>query len=233
MSGSLIAGRLSHAAFYNILGAVMTEEKASGLLTAKLRAVGVARRFGKDKLLFAAGDPAQGFYAVQSGEVRVYRMDEHGREVEVARLGPGEFLAEAVVFASGEFPVFAQAVRESTVLYFAKEDVWRRIESDPGLAKEFIGLLARKCLALNRRIESLGLLTVKQRLAQYLLSQCSGRGQCLVTLPMKKGELARLLGTINETLSRTLKQLREEGTIEVKGGRIMIKDCPALRSELK
>jgi len=212
----------------------MNEEKATGIrLTERLKAWGAARRLAKDELLFAAGDPAKGFYAVQSGEVRVYRMDGDGREVEVARLGPGEFLAEAAAFASDEYPSFAQATRDSTVLYFAKEDIWRRIESDPSLAKEFIALMAGKCLALNRRIESLGFLTVKQRLAQYLLTQCSGRGQCLVNLPMKKGELARLLGTVNETLSRSLKQLRQEGTIEVKGSRIKIKNCPALRSELK
>jgi len=211
----------------------MNEENTSGLLATRLRAAGAPRRFGKDELLFAAGDPAHGFYLLQSGEVRVYQMDEAGREIEIARIGPGEFLAEAVVIAGDVFPTFAQAVKESTALYYSKEDVWRRVGSDPELAKEFMRLLARKCLALSRRIESLGLLTVKQRLAQYLLSQCSGRGRCQVMLPMKKGELARLLGTINETLSRTLKQLRDEGTIEVKGRRIMIKDCPALRAELK
>lgn len=211
----------------------MDEKKPPDLLTAKLRAVGTLRRVGRDELLFAEGDRVNGFYIIQSGEVRVFKMDEQGREVEVARLGPGETLAEAVAFAADEFPLFAQAVRDSAVLFFDKDAVLRRIDADPDLAKSFITLLARKCLILNKRIESLGLLTVKQRLSQYLLSQCSGRGQCLVTLSMSKGELAKVLGTVNETLSRTLKQLREEGTIEVKGDRILIKDCPALRADLK
>jgi CRP/FNR family transcriptional regulator, dissimilatory nitrate respiration regulator len=211
----------------------MDNDKLSNPIAAKLRALGVLRRFGRDELLFAAGDPANGFYIIQSGQVRVFKMDDEGREVEVARLGPGETLAEAAAFAAKEFPLFAQAVRDSTVLFFDKDSVLRRIEADPSLAGLFISLLAKKCLTLNRRIESLGLLTVKQRLAQYLLSQCSGRGQCLVDLTMTKGELAKMLGTVNETLSRTLKQMREEGWIEVKGGRIMIKDCPALRSELR
>ena len=211
----------------------MDHEKFSTPLAAKLRALGVLRRIGRDELLFAAGDPANGFYIIQSGQVRVFKMDDEGREVEVARLGPGETLAEAAAFAAKEFPLFAQAVRDSTVLFFDKDSVLRRIEADPSLAGLFITLLAKKCLTLNRRIESLGLLSVKQRLAQYLLSQCSGRGRCLVNLSMTKGDLAKLLGTVNETLSRTLKQMREEGTIEVKGGKIMIKDCPALRSELR
>lgn len=202
-------------------------------LAVKLKTVGVLRRFHRDELLFAAGDPAAGFFLIQTGQVRLYKMDDEGREVEVARPGPGELVGEAAAFAAKEYPLFAQAVRDSTALFFDKHSVLRRIEADPCLAGLFISLLAKKCLTLNSRIESLGLLTVKQRLAQYLLSQCSGRGRCLVELSMTKGELAKLLGTVNETLSRTLKQMREEGTIEVKGGRIVIKNCPALRSELR
>jgi len=224
---------LSRHVIYFILKLSMEERKTPGLLTAKFRALGTLRRVGRDELLFAAGDRVNGFYIIQSGEVRVFKMDEQGREVEVARLGPGETLAEAAAFAADEFPLFAQAVRDSAVLFFDKDTVLRKVEADPELAKSFITLLARKCLTLNKRIESLGLLTVKQRLSQYLLSQCSGRGQCLITLPMSKGELAKVLGTVNETLSRTLKQLREEGTIEVKGDRILIKNCPALRAGLK
>lgn len=211
----------------------MAGDSISSSLIAKLRPLGVVRRFGRGQFLFAAGDPAEGFYVLQSGEVRVTNLDERGREVEVARLGPGEILGEAAALAAKEFPLHTQAVRESTTLFLSKAVVLRAMESDPKLAREFVVLLARKCLALNRRLESLGLLTVKQRLAQYLLSQCSGSGRCQVTLPMTKGDLARRLGTINETLSRTLKQMKDEGTIEVKGTRILIKDCPALRAELK
>jgi CRP-like cAMP-binding protein len=211
----------------------MPAEQSATPLTTRLRAQGVVRRFKGGELLFAAGDPVDGFHVVQSGEVRVYKMDPGGREVDVARLGAGEVLAEAVVFGASEFPLFAQAVRETSTLFFPKADVLRRLAADPALAREFITLLARKCLLLNQRIESLGLLTVKQRLVQYLLSRCSGEGRCVVTLPMKKGELARLLGTVNETLSRSLKQMRDEGTIEVRGRRILIKNCPGLRSALR
>ncbi len=211
----------------------MPEEKALPSLLSKLRPLGVSRRFGRGELLFSEGDPAEGFYVLEAGEVRVYKMDENGREIEVARLRPGDSLGEAVAFTSGRFPSHAQALSDSRALFVTRSAVFHRIDSDPGLAKDLVVLLSGKCLALNRRIESLGLLTVRQRLAQYLLSQCSGRGLCRVDLAMKKGDLASLLGTVNETLSRTLRQMKEEGTIEVKGRRITIKDCPALRAELK
>jgi CRP-like cAMP-binding protein len=214
-------------------GEEMAVERALPSLLPRLRPLGVSRRFARGELLFSEGDPAEGFYVLEAGEVRVYNMDATGREVEVARLEPGETLGEAVAFSGGRFPSYAQAVRESRALYLSASAVFRRIEADPGLAKDLVGLLSRKCLTLSRRVESLGLLTVKQRLAQYLLSQCSGQGRCRVDLAMKKGDLARLLGTVNETLSRTLRQMREAGILEVKGRRILIKNCPALRAELR
>ena len=182
--------------------------------------------------MFSAQDEADGFYYVERGDIRVYKMDEQGREMEVVRLGPGGFLGEAIVFVSPSFPVYAQAMAHSDALFFDKKKVIRKMEADPRIAKFFVDLLARKCVVLSDRIESLGLRTVRQRLIRYLLSRCSGEKKCVVELRTKKGELAKTLGTISETLSRNLKQMQEEGLIQVEGNRISIKNCPALREEI-
>ena len=197
-----------------------------------LRKLGHLRPFQKGEMLFNAQDEANGFYHVEKGEVRVYKMDEQGREVEVVRLGPGDLLGEAIVFVSSVYPVFAQAVMNSDVLFFDKRKINQAMVKNPSIAKYFVNLLARKCVVLSNRIESLGLRTVRQRLIQYLLSQCSGEQKCTVRLKVKKGELAKILGTISETLSRNLKQMQKEGLIEVEGNNISIKDCPAMRSEI-
>lgn len=143
-----------------------------------MKSFGKRRRYRKADYLFNAQDKADGFYYVESGEIRVFKMDEQGKEVEVARLDPGDFLGEAIVFVSPAFPFFAQAVKDSEVLFFDKETIFQKIEEDPTVAKFFLNLLARKCLTLSNRIESLGLRTVRQKLIQYLLSRCSGELKC-------------------------------------------------------
>lgn len=198
----------------------------------KLEELGRLKQFQQGEVLFYAEDKADGFYYVRSGEIRVFKMDEQGKEVELVRLGPGEFLGEAVVFASPLFPAFAQAIKDASVLFFEKSAVAKEMETNPEISRFFVNLLARKCVVLSAKIESLGLRTVRQRLIQYLLSNCSGDRKCRVDLKIKKAELAKILGTISETLSRNLKQMQEEGLIEVKRKSIFIKDCPALRSEL-
>ncbi len=197
-----------------------------------IKEIGRLKKYRKDELLFSAQQKADGLYYVQSGEIRVFKMDEQGREVEVVRLEPGDFLGEAILFVSSLFPFFAQAVKDSQVLFFDKNKIFKKIEEEPSIAKFFLNLLARKCIILNKRIETLGLQKVRQRLIQYLLLNCSGEKQCTVELKTKKVELAKILGTISETLSRNLKHIQDEGLIEVEGNKIHIKDCSKLRLEL-
>lgn len=197
-----------------------------------LLSIGQPFSFRKGEFIFSAEDKARGFYYVKCGEVRVFKMDAKGKEVEVVRIGPGGFLGEAVVFVSPVYPVYAQAVTDADTLYFAAEDVQRKIEDEASMARFLIDLLAQKCVTLNSRLEALELQTVRQRLAQYLLSRCSRERDCLVELETTKTELAKILGTIGETLSRNLKQMQEEGLIEVKGQNIVVRDCAKLRQEI-
>lgn len=201
-------------------------------IPSRLKNLGHPKTYQKDEMLFYSQDKAAGFYYVETGEIRVFKMDEQGKEIEVTRLESGDFLGEAILFVSSVFPFYAQAVKDSRVFFFEREKIFLAIDEDPKIAKFFLNLLAGKCLVLNKRVESLGLKTVRQRLIQYLLSQCTGKQKCKLELKVKKGELAKILGTISETLSRNLKQLQAEKLIEVHGNQIHIKNCPKLRSEL-
>jgi len=201
-------------------------------LLTDIKKLGRIQAFGKDDFLFNAGDSASGFYYVQSGEVRIFRMDDQGKEVEVVRLNPGEFFGEAVVFVSDKFPAFAQAVKDTETLFFSKKTIFQHIDKDPTIARFFISLLAKKCIILNKRIETLELRTVRQRLAQFFLSQSQGQQSDVIVLNMKKVELARFIGTISETLSRNLKHMQEDNLIEVHGRTIRVKDSAKLKQEL-
>jgi CRP-like cAMP-binding protein len=194
--------------------------------------LGLKKTYRADNFLFHADDEAKGLFYVRRGGVRVFRMDDNGREMEIARLGPGDFFGEAVAIAGGRFPAFARATEDTEVLYFDREEILQGIGQDPAAARFFLKLLAGKCLVLNERIASLGLLSVRQRLARYLLSFCGGSQSCLVELKTKKSDLARQLGIVSETLSRNLREMEDEGLIQVKGRQIRVTDCRRLREEL-
>jgi len=210
---------------------LMCASDSDKAVEALLRELGRVRRLDAGAVLFDAGDESREFFRVESGEMRVFRMDAEGREIEIVRLGPGEFFGEAVAFAGAPYPAYAAAVGETSVLAFDRSRVLECIGAEPAAARFFVRLLAEKCLILNERIEALGLKTVRQRLAHFLIARCPGHAACLVDLEIRKVDLAKLLGTVPETLSRTFKRMEDDGLIRVDGPRIHILDCPALHSE--
>ncbi len=202
------------------------------IMDKEILALGIEKSFRADETIFEAGGEAGGFYYLLSGEVRIFKMDEAGMEVEIARVGPDGYIGEAIIFTQDAYPLFAQAVKESKTLYFPKDKVLRAIERSPKIALTFIKVLAEKCVTLNRRLETIGLKSIRQRLIHYLAGQCSRDGRCLIKLTTSKTDLARRLGTISETLSRNFKALEDEGLIEVKASDILIKNCAKIKAEI-
>jgi len=201
-------------------------------LPQSLERAGIRQNYSRRELLFHAGSKPDKVYFVKSGEVRIFDMDADGKELEVTRIKDGEFFGEALIFASDSVPFYAEAVKPSQVHVFPAQTIKNLINQEPEVSFFFLKLMAGKCLILNKRMRSLGLKTVQQRLIHHLLSRCGGNKGCRIDLAMNKGDLARLLGTVHETLSRSLRQLQEEELIQVKGKQIFIKDCLRLRQKL-
>jgi CRP/FNR family transcriptional regulator len=203
-------------------------------VAAKIRELGRQKVIPAGASLFRAGERADAFFRIEAGAVRVVKTDESGRELHIARLGPGDFLGEAFALTGLAYPFSAEAAEKTTVVRFEAGRIRKAISADPQTALFFVELLAGKCVLLSTRMESFGLKTVRQRFVQYLLRSCEGApaGRCVVGLTVKKSELAGQLGTVGETLSRTLQALARDGLIEVRGREIRVLNCPALRAEI-
>lgn len=197
----------------------------------KILSLGKVVHLEKSERLFLAGDPANAFYYIESGEIRAYRTDEHGAEIEVKRFGPGNFIAEVILFSGETFPVSTEASKKTRLLCFKKQSVISAIEKDSSLALLFLRILSQKCIVLNERLEAMSLQNVRTRLVSYLLRECPDKAPYQFELKMKKTEIAKQLGTISETLSRNLKQLQNEKLVQVQGKTITILDLPGLKAQ--
>jgi CRP/FNR family transcriptional regulator, dissimilatory nitrate respiration regulator len=191
-------------------------------------------RQSEGTLIFSQGDPAARFYLVLEGEVSIRKLGSSGEEVEVSKVGPGQWFAEVIAFADARYPAQATALRDCALLEYDKDRVDSLLRTNPEAARFFLGLLARKCLTLNERIEFLTLLPARSRIARYFLGLCPRAacpgGPCSFDLPRKKREIAAELGMAPETLSRGLKSLEEEGLLVVEASRVTVPRCPALRA---
>jgi CRP/FNR family transcriptional regulator, dissimilatory nitrate respiration regulator len=205
----------------------------SGLPAEQLREIAqicVSKRYTKGEAIFFEGDPGIGFYMVASGKVKIFKMSFDGKEQILHIFGPGEPFGEVPVFHGSPFPANAETLAESEVLFFPRTEFVGLITSNPSLALNMLAVLAMRLRRFATQIENLTLKEVPGRLASYLdyLMEEQQR-QDKVVLDIPKGQLASLLGTSSETLSRIFSKMTEEGLIRVEGKTIFILDSERLK----
>lgn len=176
--------------------------------------------YDEAEAIFHNNDKADGFYAVVQGEVEVFRSAPSGREQTLHILGPGELCGEVPVFHGGRYPASARARAASRALFIPSDDFYALSLERPQILMEMLAMLSLRLRRFAGLICDLSLKDVAARLAGYLLELpvVSGR----IKLDCPKNELASRLGTIPETLSRSLGRLRAAGAIEQKGEHLRI-----------
>jgi CRP/FNR family transcriptional regulator len=204
----------------------------SGLEKADLQAlarIAMVRNYKKAGMIMLEGEHATGFYVVASGKVKVFKLSPEGKEQILNIAAPGETFAEAAVFSGTDYPASASALSPATVLYFPKIGFERLIKKHPHLALNMLARMSILLRTLNRLVEELSLKEVSARVAKYLLDRAvqsgeAGTQRVEVHLEISKHQLAARLGTISETLSRTLTKLKTAGIIQVHRNSIVILD---------
>jgi CRP/FNR family transcriptional regulator len=200
----------------------------------KIRAIASLKQVRKKEILFGEGEEAKGFYAILSGKVKLYKISPEGKEQILHIVSAPDAFAEAALFLEGSYPAFAEALADSQLLFFPKRDFIQLIERNPQLSINMIVSLSHFLRRFASLIEELSLKEVSSRVAKYLIdlslkSAKEGKNPREVDLDLSKNQLASKLGTISETLSRTLTKMKAKGIIDVKKNRIVILNQGALR----
>ena len=174
----------------------------------------------RGQTIFEEGDEGSGFYVVLSGRVKIFKLSPDGKEQILHILTGGEPFGEVPVFAGEKFPAHAQAMEDSRVFFFPRPAFVDLVKKTPSLALNMLAVLSRRLRKFSSLIEDLSLKEVPGRLAAYLIYLAEGKkGKSEVILEISKNQLASLLGTIPETLSRILAKLTREGFIKPNGPR--------------
>jgi len=196
----------------------------------KIADIAVSKRYRKGETIFFEGDPGIGFYMVAQGKVKIFKTSFDGKEQILHIFGPGEPFGEVPVFHGNPFPANAETLSESDVFFFPRSEFVGLITSHPSLALNMLAVLALRLRRFATQVENLSLKEVPGRLAshlQYLMEEQQRQDKVVLDIP--KGQLANLLGTSSETLSRIFSKMSEEGLIRVEGKTIVILDAERLK----
>jgi len=196
----------------------------------ELAMIATEQEYQRGQEIFAEGDEATGLFIVSSGQVKISKISAEGKEQILHIFGPYEPFAEAAVFTGSSYPAYATALCPSRVVFIPRAGFLELLKANPELSMNLLATLSKRLKHFSRMIEDLSLKEVPGRLAAHLLlldAQQGGGGT--VRLPVAKSQLAGLLGTIPETLSRILQRMAAAGLIRVQGPEIELLDLERLR----
>ena len=196
----------------------------------EIEKIAVKKNFKKGDLIFSENDEGNGFYIVASGRVKIYKVSLEGKEQILHIFGQGEPFGEVPVFSGSVFPANAQVLEKCSLIFFPRKAFIQLLSENIPIVLNMLGVLSMRLRQFTVQIENLSLKEVPGRLAGYLLLLAKEQqSEDLIRLNISKGQLASLLGTIPETMSRIFSKMNDRGLIEVEGRSIKILDTNGMK----
>lgn len=195
----------------------------------------ITNTYPSGSMLFIEGQPANGVYILCQGSVKLYTCSQDGKVVILHIAKPGEILGLSAVVAGGDYEVSAEVIEPCQINYVRRKEFLDLIEKRSDVAMRAVEHLSQQYYDAYDQIRSFGLTnSVAGKLAALMLSWCrasgNGSGAVRLKLPFTHEEIAEMIGTSRETVTRLLKDFRQNELITLNGSDLLIHDPERLRS---
>ncbi|NIK13172.1 Crp/Fnr family transcriptional regulator [Alkalibacillus sp. S2W] len=167
-------------------------------------------------------DPVKELYFIKAGSVRIYSINEEGRQFTYSMLGPGSTYGKINTFSLGIENVYIETL-EPTHLCSISESAFNELsKKHPTLLNRVIELLSERLQEREEMMKYMALYDVRERLI-YLLQNLYNRyghetadlEYCEIEFPLTHQELANMIGVTREAITGTLKKLTTEGLVRL------------------
>jgi CRP-like cAMP-binding protein len=195
-----------------------------------LHNLGRVQKFSKGQVLATQGDPAEFFYMIESGWVKLFRETLDGDEVIIDVLPQGYVFGETSMFEDGQYSYGVEIIENCSLKAYPLNPLKEYVESNPEIALAMLRHLTQKGKMKDREIEHLTVMNAPQRIGCFLLRLCKVKqpAPILLHLPYDKTLIASRLGMQPETFSRALNRIQADTGIKVSGSSVEISDLGKL-----
>ncbi len=186
-------------------------------------------RLDEGEMLFQQNDPADRFYMVLRGQVKLFRLGPSGNEKVIEIVTPCSTFAEALMFLNRPvFPVGAEALQSAEVISIDNADFARMLHESVDTCFMMLGDMSQRLRGLIKEIDDLSLSSATCRVAAYIATRAApDTGGFNLEIP--KQTLASRLSVQPETFSRIIRNLSNQGILSVQGARVEISDKERLQ----
>ncbi|CAN5480544.1 Crp/Fnr family transcriptional regulator [soil metagenome] len=195
----------------------------------------ICNSFKKGQTLFYEGNQPAGLMCINKGKVKLFRTGRDGKEQILGFGLSGDFLGYRALIADEPYVSSASALEDTIVCLIKKEDFLSMLQQNSHISKQLMISLCKELGLAQEKIQSMSQKTVRERLAETLLYlkdtfASKNLDNSVPDIILPREDLANIVGTSNETLSRTLSDFKNEKLVEFEGKKIRIINENKLRS---
>lgn len=197
-----------------------------------------SKRFAKGSYLFREGDPIKGIYLLKSGKVQIGKVTPEGRELTLKLCGRDQMVGEITMFSGpSKYRLDAKAVEDTECFKITIEDLEEALQRDQNLAVAFMRWTGIDQQKTQTKFRDLLLHGKKGALYSTLIRLSNSYGEAhpdgvLIDVVLTNQELANFCGMTREVVNRMLSDLKKDGIISMKDGKIIIHQIPRLKDEI-
>ncbi|MBE0428455.1 MAG: Crp/Fnr family transcriptional regulator [Thermoleophilia bacterium] len=194
----------------------------------------IERKLRGNTVVFHEGDTASAFYLVKTGRVKIYKVSPDGREQVLAILSDGQIFGDVPTFDGGPYPATAETMDDTKIFLIPREDLLGVVRRHPEIAIKVIAVLGQRLRQALELVRDLSFKQVPHRLAGLLLKLADEYGEetekgTLINLSLSRQELADIVGTSRETVTRELKKMERNQLLRIDRRYITITDREGLK----
>lgn len=185
-------------------------------------------------IFFTPEERTERLLVVKSGRVRLYKLSPEGRSLTLFVLEPQAVFGEVALLGDRPHDCFAEALTDCRVGALPSDQVRELMVAEPAVALRMMDIIARRLRAMERKLADIAFKSVPQRLAAILLglADCSVEQADAIAPAVVRythQQLAEMLGSYRETVTKAIGEFREAGLIRVAEDTIALTDMARLR----
>lgn len=204
----------------------------------KITDISIVRDWKKHSHVFLQGDPLVNVYFIFDGKIKIYKSDANGKEQIVSIMKKGDMFPHVGFFRKGNYPAFAEVIDHSILIAVPISQFEDVLLENPELCIKVFKVLGEKIIDLQDRLEEQILNNTYEQIIKLLIRLAKSHGKTLKdgTILLKaeftNKDLANMIGTTRETISRTLTKMKKDELVEVDNEGNMILDPNTLLDEI-
>lgn len=192
--------------------------------------------YPKGALLFVEGQDSRGAFILCKGKAKLYTSSADGRVIILRIVAPGEVLGLTSTIGNKPYEATVEVLEPSQVNFLPKADFLKFLSNHGDASMHVAKQLSANCAGAYAEIRCLGLsASCAGKLARMLLNWAAPeltnveRKDLRITLPLTHEEIAQMIGSSRETVTRLLTEFRHKQLLAINGSTMWLRDVPALR----